>query len=31
MKHRDLLIETESRMVKKGKGIVAADESNPTC
>ena len=31
MKHRDLLIETASSMVKKGKGILAADESNPTC
>ena len=27
MKHRDLLIETASSMVK-GKGILAADESN---
>ena len=31
MKHRDLLIKTASSMVKKGKGILAADESNPTC
>ena len=30
MKHEDLLIETASNMVKKGKGILAADESNPT-
>ena len=31
MKHKDLLIETANNMVKKGKGILAADESNPTC
>tara|TARA_Y100001970_G_scaffold82097_1_gene103917 strand:- start:6150 stop:7154 length:1005 start_codon:yes stop_codon:yes gene_type:complete len=31
MKHKDLLIETAGNMVKKGKGILAADESNPTC
>ena len=31
MEHRDLLIKTASSMVKKGKGILAADESNPTC
>ena len=31
MKHKDLLIQTASNMVKKGKGILAADESNPTC
>ena len=31
MEHRDLLINTASSMVKKGKGILAADESNPTC
>tara|TARA_Y100000766_G_scaffold275231_1_gene278030 strand:- start:1826 stop:2827 length:1002 start_codon:yes stop_codon:yes gene_type:complete len=31
MEHRDLLIQTAKNMVKKGKGILAADESNPTC
>jgi fructose-bisphosphate aldolase class I len=31
MKYKDLLIETANNMVKKGKGILAADESNPTC
>ena len=31
MKHKDLLIKTANDMVKKGKGILAADESNPTC
>jgi len=31
MKYKELLIETASKMVKKGKGILAADESNPTC
>ena len=31
MKHKELLIDTVSKMVKKGKGILAADESNPTC
>ncbi len=31
MKHKNLLIETANNMVKKGKGILAADESNPTC
>ena len=31
MKHKDLLIQTANNMVKKGKGILAADESNPTC
>ena len=31
MKYKDLLIETATNMVQKGKGILAADESNPTC
>jgi len=31
MKHKELLIDTASKMVEKGKGILAADESNPTC
>ena len=31
MKHKELLIDTASKMVVKGKGILAADESNPTC
>ena len=31
MEYKDLLIETANNMVKKGKGILAADESNPTC
>ena len=31
MEYKELLIETASKMVKKGKGILAADESNPTC
>ena len=31
MKYKELLIDTASKMVKKGKGILAADESNPTC
>ena len=32
MEHRDLLIQGDTKnMVKKGKGILAADESNPTC
>ena len=31
MEHRDLLIQTAKNMVKKGKGILAADESSPTC
>jgi len=31
MKHEKLLLETAHSMVKKGKGILAADESNPTC
>ena len=31
MKYKELLIETASQMVTKGKGILAADESNPTC
>ena len=31
MNHKNLLIETANNMVKKGKGILAADESNPTC
>tara|TARA_B100000073_G_scaffold282733_1_gene243623 strand:+ start:138 stop:1139 length:1002 start_codon:yes stop_codon:yes gene_type:complete len=31
MEHLDLLKETANRMVEKGKGILAADESNPTC
>ena len=31
MKYKELLIGTASKMVKKGKGILAADESNPTC
>ena len=31
MKYKDLLIETAGKMVVKGKGILAADESNPTC
>ena len=31
MKYKDLLIKTANDMVKKGKGILAADESNPTC
>ena len=31
MKHKELLIDTASKMIKKGKGILAADESNPTC
>ena len=31
MKYKDLLIETAGKMVEKGKGILAADESNPTC
>ena len=31
MKHKELLIDTASKMVAKGKGILAADESNPTC
>ena len=31
MKYRDLLIQTAKNMVKKGKGILAADESSPTC
>ena len=30
MKHKDLLIETANNMVKKGKGILAADESTGT-
>ena len=31
MKYKELLINTASKMVEKGKGILAADESNPTC
>ena len=31
MKYNNLLIETANNMVQKGKGILAADESNPTC
>ena len=31
MKYEKLLLETADSMVKKGKGILAADESNPTC
>ena len=31
MKHKELLIDTAKKMVEKGKGILAADESNPTC
>ena len=31
MKHKNLLIDTANKMVQKGKGILAADESNPTC
>ncbi len=31
MKYENLLIETANNMVQKGKGILAADESNPTC
>ena len=31
MEYRDLLIQTAKNMVKKGKGILAADESSPTC
>ena len=31
MKYKNLLIETANNMVQKGKGILAADESNPTC
>jgi len=31
MEYKELLIETASKMVMKGKGILAADESNPTC
>ena len=29
--YRDELAETASKLVQKGKGILAADESNPTC
>ena len=31
MKHKELLMNTALKMVVKGKGILAADESNPTC
>ena len=31
MEYKKLLIETAEKMVFKGKGILAADESNPTC
>tara|TARA_B110000467_G_C18314372_1_gene480444 strand:+ start:570 stop:1574 length:1005 start_codon:yes stop_codon:yes gene_type:complete len=31
MKYEKLLLETAGSMVKKGKGILAADESSPTC
>lgn len=31
MKYEKLLLETTGSMVKKGKGILAADESSPTC
>jgi len=31
MKYKELLIDSAEKMVKKGRGILAADESNPTC
>ena len=31
MKYREELIKTANLMVTEGKGILAADESNPTC
>ena len=31
MKFKDELIKTANKMVSRGKGILAADESNPTC
>ena len=31
MKYREELIKTANLMVAEGKGILAADESNPTC
>ncbi len=31
MKYREELIKTANLMVSEGKGILAADESNPTC
>ena len=31
MKYRNELIDTANAMVSEGKGILAADESNPTC
>ena len=31
MKYKELLIDSAKKMVKKGRGILAADESNPTC
>ena len=31
MKYKELLVDSAKKMVVKGKGILAADESNPTC
>ena len=31
MEYKELLIDSAKKMVKTGKGILAADESNPTC